>query len=219
MKAADRAVLDAISSEVLRTDVVDAAIDRALDRLLSARLHREEERARLSARADAIDAELKRLTDVLAAGVGVGSITEASEWPQAERRRLYSELAALDALPPLDADDRARIRRELAELLDDWRGLLTQHVTQARQILRKLLTKRVGFVPDTRDGIRGYRLEGEGTLRPLLAAFVPQVVSPTGTDGVHEKESLVQGVASPICASWNQLSGWLQAVDGLRRAA
>jgi hypothetical protein len=26
-------------------------------------------------------------------------------------------------------------------------------------------------------------------------------------------------VASPIYASWNQLDGWLRAVDGLRRAA
>ena len=27
------------------------------------------------------------------------------------------------------------------------------------------------------------------------------------------------GMASPISASWNQLKGWLRAVDGLRRAA
>lgn len=29
----------------------------------------------------------------------------------------------------------------------------------------------------------------------------------------------VKGVASPTSASWNQLGGWLRAVDGLRRAA
>jgi len=40
VEAADRAVLDTISRHVLRTDVVDAAVDRALDRLLSGRLHR-----------------------------------------------------------------------------------------------------------------------------------------------------------------------------------
>jgi hypothetical protein len=27
------------------------------------------------------------------------------------------------------------------------------------------------------------------------------------------------GLASPICASWNQMASWLRAVDGLRRAA
>jgi hypothetical protein len=106
------------------------------------------------------------------------------------------ELAALDALPTLDADDRARIRGELCELLEDWRGLLTQHVAQARQILRRLLTRRVRFVPETRDGTPGYRLEAEGTLRPLLGAFVPQVVSPTGTDGAYGNKSLVQEVAT-----------------------
>ena len=42
------------------------------------------------------------------------------------------------------------------------RGLLTRHVTQSGQILRKLLTRRVRSVPETRDGVLGYRLEGEG---------------------------------------------------------
>lgn len=32
-------------------------------------------------------------------------------------------------------------------------------------------------------------------------------------------ESADERVVSPICASWNQLEGWLRAVDGLRRAA
>lgn len=31
--------------------------------------------------------------------------------------------------------------------------------------------------------------------------------------------SLKKAVASPISASWNQLRGWLRAVDGFRRAA
>jgi hypothetical protein len=26
-------------------------------------------------------------------------------------------------------------------------------------------------------------------------------------------------VASPVCASWNQMTGWLRVVDSLRRAA
>ena len=32
----------------------------------------------------------------------------------------------------------------------------------------------------------------------------------TGKDGV---------MVSPICASWNQLDGWLRQIEGLRRAA
>lgn len=31
--------------------------------------------------------------------------------------------------------------------------------------------------------------------------------------------SAAMEVASPICASWNQMAGWLRAVEGLRRAA
>lgn len=28
-----------------------------------------------------------------------------------------------------------------------------------------------------------------------------------------------EGLASPICTSWNHMAGWLRALDGLRRAA
>jgi hypothetical protein len=62
---------------------------------------------------------------------------------------------------------------------------------------KALLTRRVRFIPETRDGLHGYRLEGEGTLRPLMEAFVPHVASGTGTDGMYVKEGLVQEVASP----------------------
>jgi len=48
----------------------------------------------------------------VAAGVSVTSIAEALS-REAGRKRVHDELAALDALPTLDADDRARIRGEL----------------------------------------------------------------------------------------------------------
>jgi len=73
-------------------------------------------------------------------------------------------------------------------------------------------------VPETRDGTPGYRLEAEGTLRPLLGAFVPQVVSPTGTGGAYEKKSLVQSVASPGIPSWNQLRAFLEQMQNLQKA-
>ena len=55
---------------------------------------------------------------------------------------------------------------------------------KSRQTLRKLLTKRIQFVPETRDGVRGYRLEAEGTVRPLFAEVVHGMASPGGTDDV-----------------------------------
>ena len=119
-----------------------------------------------------------RLTDALAAGVAIASITEALGAREGERKHIQGELAALDIVPSLDVLDRARVRSELEALFDDWRDLLAQHVVKSRQILRKLLTKRIQFVPETRDGVRGYRLEAEGTVRPLFAEVVHSMASP-----------------------------------------
>ena len=85
----------------------------------------------------------------------------------------------------LHAEDRPRIRAELADLLKDWRDLLAQHVTQSRKILRKVLTKRVRFIAETRGGVAGYRVEAEGTLQPLVSGVVHGVASLTGTGGVY----------------------------------
>jgi site-specific DNA recombinase len=192
MEAADRAVLSTVERQLLRPDVVEAAIDRALDRLLAVRSKREDERARLIARQQSVEAEIKRLTDALAAGVALASIAEALGTREAERNRILAELAAVNIVPSLDALDRARIRAELEGLLENWRDLFAEHALKTRHILRKLLTKRIRFVPEKRDGVRGYVLEVEGTVRPLLAA----VASPGGTADMYENKGIVQGVAS-----------------------
>jgi hypothetical protein len=75
--AADRAVLSTVERHLLRPDVVEAAIDRALARLLSVKSQREEKRAGLIARQQSVEVEIKRRTDALAAGVALASISEA----------------------------------------------------------------------------------------------------------------------------------------------
>jgi hypothetical protein len=55
---------------------------------------------------------------------------------------------------------------------------------------------------------QGFRFTGNGTLVPLLIGGLPGVAT-----------MLSRNLASLIFASWNQLCGWLKAVDGLRHAA
>lgn len=88
--------------------------------------------------------------------------------------------------------------------------MLTRHTPQARQILAKVLRDKLVFRSEIRDGRPGFRFDGEGTITPLLTGMVPAFAAAM---------SHSQTVASPMCASWNQLSGWLRAVDGLRRVA
>ncbi len=89
------------------------------------------------------------------------------------------------------------MRARLESYLRDWRKLLRGHVYQAQQVLRRLVKGRLTFTP-TADG--HYKFCGVGTVQPVLAG-------------------VVQNLASLMPASWNQIVGWLQRMDELRRAA
>ena len=84
---------------------------------------------------------------------------------------------------------------EVESLLENWRDLLAEHALKTRHILRKLLTKRIRFVPEARDGVRGHLLEAEGTVRPLLAA----VAAPEGTADAYEKKGVASRSTSRRC--------------------
>ena len=139
----------------------------------------------------------RRLTDAVAAGVGVASIAEALNSREAERQRLCGELAALDALPTLDADDRARIRGELVGLLDDWRGLLDAECRRgpadSAQAAHEADSVRARHARRT----AGYRLEVEGTLARSCEALGPAGGVPDRNRRGDAERSLVQAVASP----------------------
>jgi hypothetical protein len=151
----------------------------------------------------------------LAGGVALTSIAEALGTREAERSRIVAELAALNIVPSLDPLDRARIRAELEGLLENWRDLLAEHALKTRHILRKLLTKRIRFIPEKRDGVRGYLLEAEGTVRPLLAGVAP----PEGTADMYEKKGVAKRLASLPTPSWNHIVTFLESMRRLKDSA
>ena len=141
---------------------------RALDRLLARRTEGQEHRARIQTRVSELDTEIQVLASAIATGAPTGPLTDAIRVRDAERQRLRSDLAALDAVPALTRRDREELRRELDELMTEWRGVLLAHTSAARQILRKLLANKVRFIPEDWDGESGWRMEAEGTVQPLL---------------------------------------------------
>ena len=105
----------------------------------------------------------------------------------------------MDAQPLIwDKETEASVRRVVVE----WRDLLAGQVPIARQIIAKLLADKLSFAPEDRDGRRGFRFCGTGTVEKLLHGTVPGpflgVVSPRGMEGL-----------------WMPLDGWFSA----RRAA
>lgn len=97
---------------------------------------------------------------------------------EAERAQLQQEIEAEQALTQLRASTPTALRASLRERLDDWRGLLRGQVTQAQQILRRLLAGPLTCVPQPG---RCYRLTGTATLGRLVAGQLPRMVaSPVG---------------------------------------
>ena len=103
-----------------------------------------------------------------------------------ERRRgsLRAQLAAQERVAHLPRLDQARLARDLTARLTEWRGLLSRHTAQARQLLRKLLVGRLTFAPETRTDGRYVTITGTGTIGPLAAAMgcPSMVASPRGPD-------------------------------------
>src|SRR5262249_22938704 len=70
--------------------------------------------------------------------------------------------------------DTARLKRDLRERLQDVRGLLGRHPTQARQMLRKLLVGKIAMEPVVEPDRMGYRLTGRLSYGRILQDEVLQ---------------------------------------------
>src|SRR5262249_19516712 len=102
-------------------------------------------------------------------GGDLGSLIAGIQAREQRRRTLQQELAGLQALKPLTSTDLGHLQREVEVRVADWRGLLTRQGAPSRQILQKLLLRRVVF-RRREDGT--YEFSGQATLGKLLAGIV-----------------------------------------------
>ena len=185
MPPADQAVHDVLRNEVLRPKVIERALELAIATLSEGDIDREERR--LTQKLAALDAELQNLTAMAASGGAVPVILQALITKDAERRTVAQELATMNRGAVVDLNPKA-LRRQLQALLDDWRGLLTENVTEARPLLSLVLAgRRITFTPR---GDEGYELIVPVAIDRMLSTLVPlsidQVLlaSPTGFEPV-----------------------------------
>jgi hypothetical protein len=183
MAAADGAVQQLLATEVLRPAVVDQALTRALEVLRtdadgSGRLQA------LTRDLAAVEAELRNLAETAAKGGAVPVILKALKDREADGRRLQAELTACAAEPAATREPAHVLRAQLRGFLDDWQGLLSGNVAEARPLLDLVLADRIGFTP-TAD--RGYQLTVPVMFDRVLTAAVPdlrglrdRVASPRG---------------------------------------
>jgi site-specific DNA recombinase len=134
-----------------------------------------------------LDEELERLTGAIARGGDLPALLQAVKERETYRAQCESALLSLDA-EPRRADvrgDVATIQRRLA----DWRGLLTRHPEQAREVLQTLVPGPLIFIPFP--AARLYEFKGRGSLEPLIRGLIgsSSVVAPTGFEPVFESRS------------------------------
>jgi hypothetical protein len=132
-----------------------------------------------------VEKELANLAETAARGGAVPAVFDALEQRDEERRRLVSELAALQT-EPASTGGVSALRERLRGFLSDWDGLLASHVAEARPLLDVVLAESIAFRP-TLDG-NGYQLTVPIAFDRVMTAAVPElsrlqdrVASPTRT--------------------------------------
>jgi chromosome segregation ATPase len=154
-------VLATLEVDLLRPEVLTAALQEAIVRLDRPAGDVEADRERLREIITRLQAELTRLTEALVSGGNLPSIVAAITEREAQRSRAQQEFAALDQVEQARGFDLRRAEQDLRAKLADWRGLLSRNVAQARQALRSLVPERLTFTP--KNGGRALlRVRGDG---------------------------------------------------------
>jgi hypothetical protein len=194
---ADRAVLDVVQADILRPEVVEAAVQAAVQRLQTED-PAEGRRAQWEAELTRIGRELERFTAAIAAdgGSALPTLVAAIRSREAEQARARAHLAEIDAVARVPRLDPDRLAADLRRRLTDWQGLLGAQPVQARQALRKLLAGRLVFTPmkDADGAVTGaigpyYEFRGEGRLDALLIGVVLPATKPNAARRGHARFS------------------------------
>jgi site-specific DNA recombinase len=182
MEATDLAVLDAVEHDVLRVEVLETALAKALDALQPSADLLDDRARGLREEFARLEAEVRRLATAIASGGELTALMTALHERERRRTQVRAELAALDRLATHDETDTRRVLDQFRERLTDWQGLLRQEAPEARSALRALLAGRLVFTPRGDGDARYYEFEGLGTVSKVIAglALPKTVVTPAG---------------------------------------
>jgi hypothetical protein len=140
----DGIALEALLDDVLDEDMIRESVDEALDVVLA---DAPTDRAFIETQLAQLEEECVKLVSAAAARGQVAGLVRALQEREAQKATLRAELAGAGSQHRLQASEATRVRRELSQLADDWRGVLVNDPANARPIVSKLLTGRVTFTP------------------------------------------------------------------------
>jgi len=169
---AEEAVLATVEQDVLRVEVLETALAKAVAALQTPTGDETEAGVlAMCAELAGLDAEAGRLAQAIAQGGDLPALVGLLQERERRRSHLRAELATVERRPPgrREAANVAHALDVMREALTDWQGMLRQETGPARQALRALLAGRLAFTPAERDGARFYTFSGEGTITPVIA--------------------------------------------------
>jgi site-specific DNA recombinase len=169
---AEEAVLTAVENDVLRVEVLETSLYKAVA-ALQAPTDFEDQSGALREELVQIDAEVARLAQAVAAGGEIPALIAAMQERERRRSHLKTQLAAVERQTPgrHDAGDVERALEVMREALTDWQGMLRQETGPARRAMQALLKGRLVFTPQEHGAERFYTFEGEGSISPIIAGI------------------------------------------------
>jgi hypothetical protein len=205
VEEADEAILGEIERFVLNPSVIRRAVEITLDAFRAGSDTGAAERVRLERDRRKADSEIANLTAAIAAGGGeLPSVLVAIKAAEHRRQTTAARLAKLNqAGAVFTSQTGAELERQVLGKLAEWRATMRREAPEARLVLREVIADRLALAPEERHGKRVYGYRGTFSFGGLFEGLM---LGP-------------RALASPISPSWNQMTGWLRAVDSLRRAA
>ena len=133
-----------------------------------------------------IEGHERNLVEAIAKGQHMDPLLVMLKAEGTRKEALTAELSRLTQTVSAVHLDRPALKRELQNRIRGAKGLLGRQRSEARQILRKLITQPLQFEVIEDEGRRGYKVTGEGSYLALLPSPLvsPIVVSPTGFEPV-----------------------------------
>ncbi len=184
----DGAVLHAIN-DVLDERTIEAAVDKALERLRSGQERDLDRRGQIERELSLIEHRIQRTVDAIANAGPMEELVARLREEKARKQGLVQNLDGLGDLERIVSLDTKRLAHTLRERVADTKALLVRNIPQARQMLRKLVPDRVTLEPFEENGERGYRFTGEGTYARLFAC----ATFGGGPNGIRTRVSALRG--------------------------
>jgi hypothetical protein len=164
----DSAILHAMN-DALDERVLEASGEVTLDCIRNEQESFPDQRLSLERELSVIQNRLHHLVELIANGKGTDAVINSLHHEEARKKAIIGELARLDRAAQVVSIDAKQLTMDLRNRLGDIPALLSRHLPQARQLLRKLLDGHIMCEPIAdEDGKPGYRFTATGTFDRLL---------------------------------------------------